>query len=62
VGLKRKPKDQDEKEYNLEVMDIGIKKFMRNNPISGENYRKEEAIKELFERPPRQFRKRYISR
>lgn len=36
------------KNINILTMNIGIDKYMRNHPLFGENYRREQNIKRLF--------------
>jgi hypothetical protein len=41
---------------NITAMESGIRNYMRNHPLWGEEYRREEAIEELFKPKPRRFR------
>jgi len=47
---------------NLVVMENNIKKYMREHPIYGEEYKREERLNEMIEGKPRIFKPRMISR
>jgi len=43
-------------------MENNIKKYMREHPIYGEEYKREERLNEMIEGKPRIFKPRMISR
>ena len=56
MGKKWKRNKEKEKKINIAAIESGIRNYMRNHPILGEQYRREESLKELFGPKDRKFR------
>jgi len=62
--LLRNRRPMRKKQVNVDTLSIGCRKYMREHPLYGPSFRREENIAKLFKRGPRRFRKEgsYISR
>ncbi len=50
------------KEINLMSMEVGIRKHMREHPLYGDEFKRQESINKLFESKKRLYKERMISR
>ena len=46
--MTKKEKEKRRKRTNVLAIEVGINKHMRNHPIHGDEYRKQEGFKKLF--------------
>lgn len=49
MGFKKKPFNK--KQYNISAMEIGIRKYMREHPLYGEEFKRQEGISKLLKKP-----------
>lgn len=56
TAMRAKKRKLREKTVNVFTISHGADKFMRNHPLYGEQYRKNEGFKKLFDPKQRLFR------
>ncbi len=59
-----KKKSLRKKEVNLTTLEIGVRKYMQERPLYGDDFKRNERISNIFKKGQRRFRKEgsFISR